>query len=220
MNHLLDYKGGTYIPEYLATDTISARNHFPDASKMRFRWTSLENIDKLGKKWRQLANYAADDQSDMKTMHKMVGRRRRRQLRSLIMQDDGNERFDVSCSDAGEASVFDPNYLHLCAICSSKRSLPPDRYPSVLNEVFCKPSNGGCLGNGQGKCVETIFNVRILKRRDDICRLCVKDTEALAVNEWETYVEQVSVGCECLLHKNSAYQSLWFSKGSSNGGIG
>lgn len=147
----------------------------------------------------------------------MIGRRKRRRAEddNLLFppneDDEIERREDIVCSHAGEPSYFDENYLHLCNICSAKRFLPSTRYPRVINEVYCKTSDSGCLGGGNGKCVPTIFNVHILRQRDGICRLCVKDLEALAVNEWELYTEPVSVGCECLLDKTSAYKQQWFS---------
>lgn len=137
------------------------------------------------------------------------GRRKKRQTSTLL-----SDRMDENCSEAGQPSTYDPNYLHLCKICSAKRFLPVDRYPNVINEVYCKPPEDGCLGNGNGKCAPTMFNVHILKKRDDICRLCIKDSEALAVNEWEIYIEPISVGCECMLHKNSDFKDSWFSSSS------
>lgn len=44
MQNLLQFKGGTFIPEYLATDTITAEMNFPDARIMRFR----RNYDRVG----------------------------------------------------------------------------------------------------------------------------------------------------------------------------
>jgi len=66
-----------------------------------------------------------------------------------------------------------------------------DHYPRVVNEVYCKDSDMGCLGNGNGKCVPTSFDVHLLKRKEGMCRLCVKDSETLAVNEWEPYPESI-----------------------------
>ena len=45
MQHLLRYKGGTFLPEYLATDTESARTNFPDAKMMRFRKSLFGQFD-------------------------------------------------------------------------------------------------------------------------------------------------------------------------------
>ena len=44
MQHLLQFKGGTFIPEYLATDSASAEMNFPNARLMRFR----RNYDRVG----------------------------------------------------------------------------------------------------------------------------------------------------------------------------
>lgn len=124
---------------------------------------------------------------------------------------DKGIRVDESCVNAGEPSTYDPNYLHLCKVCSAKRILPQDRYPKVLNEVFCVEADNGCLGNNNGKCVPTVFNVHILKKKQNVCRICVKDKEALAVDEWELYTQPITVGCECMLDKNSDYRSQWFN---------
>ena len=45
MQHLLQFKGGTFIPEYLATDSASAEMNFPNARLMRFR----RNYDRVGR---------------------------------------------------------------------------------------------------------------------------------------------------------------------------
>lgn len=117
---------------------------------------------------------------------------------------------DENCSNAGAESEYDQNYLHLCSLCSAKRILPSDRYPNVINEVYCQTNNAVCLGSG-GKCVDTIFSVHLLKKKDNTCRLCYTENEPLAVNEWELYVEPIRVGCECMLDKRSDYRSYWFS---------
>lgn len=146
-------------------------------------------------------------------------RHKRQASDSLFPSDDlttlSTVRRDVTCSAAGEPSEYDPNYLHLCKICSAKRLLLPDRYPRVINEVFCLSTEDGCLGNGNGKCVPTIFNVHILKRKDDTCQLCIKDSELQSINEWEIYVEPIRVGCECMLNKNSYYRQTWFKSNST-----
>ena len=72
-------------------------------------------------------------------------------------------------------------------------------------------ADNGCLGNNNGKCVPTVFNVHILKKKQNVCRICVKDKEALAVDEWELYTQPITVGCECMLDKNSDYRSQWFN---------
>lgn len=145
----------------------------------------------------------------------LSGKKRwRRQTNTAAAADDADYTIgrviDESCSAAGTASEYDPNYLHLCSLCSAKRILPEDRYPNVINEVYCQTNNAVCLG-GSGKCVDTIFNVRILKKKTDVCRLCLRDDEPLAVNEWELYIESIRVGCECMLDKDSQYRSQWFS---------
>lgn len=144
-------------------------------------------------------------------------RRRRRQLNMSLFPTTTQQpnRLQENCSEAGDPSQYDPNFLHLCKICSSQRVLEDNFYPHLLNEVYCKPSENGCLGNGNGKCAPTIFNIHILKRREDMCRVCIKDQEPLVVNEWEIYNESINVGCECMLNKNSDYRSRWFSQPQS-----
>lgn len=126
-------------------------------------------------------------------------------------QDTLGDLYEETCTDAGTESEFDSDYLHLCSLCSAKRLLPEDQYyPRVINEVYCRANNAGCLA-GNGKCVDTIFNVHILKKRDGVCRLCVREDEPLAIDDWVLVQEQIRVGCECMLDKDSVYKSYWFS---------
>ena len=140
-------------------------------------------------------------------------RRRRRQLGMSLFPTTTQlpRNINENCSEAGDPSPNDPNYLHLCKVCSSQRVLEDNFYPHLLNEVYCEQSENGCLGSGNGKCAKTMFHVHILKRREDICRLCIKDQEPLIMNEWEIHNEAISVGCECMLNKNSDYRNSWFN---------
>lgn len=142
--------------------------------------------------------------------------RKRRQITGRLPTILRRER----CINAGESNYDDPNYLHLCTFCTSRRRLPEDSYPTSVPEVYCSSSSTGCLGNNNGKCVSTIYNASLLRRKPNSCRLCMRDSQVLAVDEWEVYIEPIKVGCECMLDKNSDYKNRWFNNNGISNAVG
>ncbi|KAF6041691.1 hypothetical protein EB796_000003 [Bugula neritina] len=231
MKNIMKYKGGSMMPEYLANNEETV-HRLPDAKAMRFnakmfignsrgafRSQALERNGQLLNAERKLEANALSmkqklqkqtaftDSTDFGGNFFSNNRILERKKRETLV--------DWNCSEAGETTEVDADYVHLCKICSGKRYLPVDRYPRYVNEVRCSATENSCLGNNNGKCVETQFNAHLLKRKVGECRLCVKETEVLAVDEWEVYIEPIRVGCECILNKKSNYRQQWFSAGSN-----
>ena len=77
----------------------------------------------------------------------------------------------------------------LCDICPATTRLGPDRIPEYINVRVCKgkQSCGEMQGSVRGECKNSSVSQIFLKKK------------GVDVDDWETYPQEISLCCECVL---------------------
>lgn len=103
----------------------------------------------------------------------------------------------ISCDyTRGQELVTGSPWCGLCNICWTWRKLPPEYFPSYLNEVSCDSDND-CLG-GFGKCRSVLRTLNVLK-----------NTAVVGAPEyWEQQSINTVAGCECQVEAGTPLHSF------------
>uniref|UniRef100_A0A914QKE6 CW-type domain-containing protein n=1 Tax=Panagrolaimus davidi TaxID=227884 RepID=A0A914QKE6_9BILA len=121
---------------------------------------------------------------------------------SSVDQNDLKEKLlgvstKISCDYVrGEALNSDSPWCGLCNICWTWRKLPPNYFPSYLNEVSCDKDNA-CLG-GFGKCRSVLRTLTVLRNT-------AKDSTA---ENWEQQSINTIAACECQVEAGTPLHSF------------
>ncbi|XP_067656713.1 uncharacterized protein [Haliotis asinina] len=119
---------------------------------------------------------------------------------------DGSGTEQKYCRDLGEQT--NDGYLHMCSTCAHTTTLGPDRFPRIINEVWCNTDSKGCLhvgGTAHGSCRQTVVYMTMLRKKQNTCMSIIKDGVHYITDEWEKYAQPIKVGCECVVDKRSPF---------------
>ncbi|XP_046565037.1 uncharacterized protein LOC124273771 isoform X2 [Haliotis rubra] len=111
-----------------------------------------------------------------------------------------------TCRDVGAQT--NDGYLHLCSTCAHTTTLGTDRFPRIINEVWCNTDSKGCLhlgGTAHGSCRQTVVYMTMLRKKPNTCMTIIKDGVHYITDEWEKYAQPIKVACECVVDKRSPF---------------
>ncbi|KAL3863544.1 hypothetical protein ACJMK2_005295 [Sinanodonta woodiana] len=97
-------------------------------------------------------------------------------------------------------------YMHLCSTCAVTTTLPEDRFPRYINELSCDNNDRSCMTTGtvsHGQCRQSVFHLKMLRKKTGGCRLFVHNGQETVIDDWELYLQEIKNGCECVLDKRS-----------------
>ncbi|KAK3589872.1 hypothetical protein CHS0354_015898 [Potamilus streckersoni] len=97
-------------------------------------------------------------------------------------------------------------YMHLCSSCAVTTTLPEDRFPRYINELSCDNNDRSCMTTGtvsHGQCRQSVFHLKMLRKKTGGCRLYVHNGQETIIDDWELYSQEIKNGCECVLDKRS-----------------
>ncbi|XP_071091087.1 uncharacterized protein [Haliotis cracherodii] len=127
--------------------------------------------------------------------------------RKRVRRDsDGSTTAVEYCRDVGAQT--NDGYLHMCSTCAHTTTLGPDRFPRIINEVWCNTDNKGCLhlgGTTHGSCRQTVVYLTMLRKKPNTCMSIIKDGVHYITDEWEKYAQPIKVACECVVDKRSPF---------------
>ncbi|XP_022343007.2 uncharacterized protein LOC111136443 [Crassostrea virginica] len=102
----------------------------------------------------------------------------------------------------------DAGFINFCTSCVSMTDLGRDKFPRYINEILCNVEP--CLSVNRyphGACQENLLHLTFLRRAPDGCLMFIQDTSfgqnRTFTDLWESYTQQIRVGCSCKLDKRS-----------------
>ena len=111
--------------------------------------------------------------------------------RSRLRRDesDDSDSTDPSFPFTVPSGPCESKTKELCDICPATTRLGPDRIPEYINVRVCKgkQSCGEMQGSVRGECKNSSVSQIFLKKK------------GVDVNDWETYSQEISLCCECVL---------------------
>ena len=111
--------------------------------------------------------------------------------RSRLRRDESSDSDSTDGSTGPSFPVTEPRgpceskTEGLCDICPATTRLAPDKRPEFINVMVCRGQQSCGQGSVRGECKNSSVTQTFLQR--------------IGVDEWETYLQEITLCCECAL---------------------
>jgi hypothetical protein len=101
-------------------------------------------------------------------------------------------------------------YRRMCTVCSGVH-YARDTFPDYFYESLCHETDTECLYDdnepkkAHGVCQQINISVTVLKKNPQACKLEFSDDVVIMTEVWDLGYENISVGCECAIKRDSVF---------------